>query len=150
MDKRYTVFVSSTYEDLKEERSAVIQAMLELDCIPVGMEFFSAANEDQWTQIKELIDQCDYYVVLTAGKYGSTNEEGKSYTQLEYEYALERNVPTIGFVHKDLGQWPSSKVESNQSEKDKLLAFHELIKKKLCQFWLDKDDLKTQVTIQFS
>jgi hypothetical protein len=40
MDVRYQVFVSSTYEDLKEERAEVMQALLELDCIPAGMELF--------------------------------------------------------------------------------------------------------------
>lgn len=42
MDKRYQVFVSSTYEDLREERGAVMQALLGLDCIPTGMESFPA------------------------------------------------------------------------------------------------------------
>ena len=36
-DKRYQVFVSSTYDDLQDERKEVMQALLELDCIPAGM-----------------------------------------------------------------------------------------------------------------
>jgi hypothetical protein len=48
MDKRYQVFVSSTYADLKEERQYVIQALMEMDCIPVGMELFPVADEEQW------------------------------------------------------------------------------------------------------
>jgi len=40
MDRRYHVFVSSTYEDLREERREVMQALLALDCIPTGMELF--------------------------------------------------------------------------------------------------------------
>ena len=77
MDKRYQVFVSSTYEDLIEERLEVMKALLELDCIPCGMEYFPAANEDQWTFIKKLIDVCDYYVVIIGGKYGSEDTGGK-------------------------------------------------------------------------
>ena len=38
MDNRYQVFVSSTYEDLKAERQEVMHALLELDCMPAGME----------------------------------------------------------------------------------------------------------------
>ncbi len=49
MEKKYQVFVSSTYKDLSEERQEVMQALLELDCIPVGMELFPAADDDQWT-----------------------------------------------------------------------------------------------------
>jgi hypothetical protein len=61
MEKRYQVFVSSTYEDLKVERQEVMHALLEQECIPSGMELFPAASEDQWTLIKEVIDDCDYY-----------------------------------------------------------------------------------------
>ena len=55
MDKRYQVFVSSTYADLKDERRRVIQAVMELDCIPVGMELFPAADEEQFEFIKSLL-----------------------------------------------------------------------------------------------
>lgn len=81
MDKRYQVFVSSTYMDLVEERLEVIKALLELDCIPCGMEYFPAASEESWSYIASLIDQCDYYVVIVGGRYGSTTEEGISFTE---------------------------------------------------------------------
>ncbi len=45
MDKRYQVFVSSTFTDLKDERSSVIQTLMEMDCIPAGMELFPAIDE---------------------------------------------------------------------------------------------------------
>ncbi len=74
MDKRYQVFVNSTYTDLMEERNEVMQALLELNCMPAGMELFPAANEDQWNWIKRVIDESDYYVVIVAGRYGSVSE----------------------------------------------------------------------------
>ena len=37
MEKKYTVFVSSTYRDLLEQRKAVANTILELEHIPVGM-----------------------------------------------------------------------------------------------------------------
>jgi len=63
MSTRYQVFVSSTYADLKNVRSRVIQTLLELDCIPAGMELFPAADEEQWQFIRRVIDDCDYYIV---------------------------------------------------------------------------------------
>src|SRR6185437_2488974 len=99
MKKRYQVFVSSTFVDLLEERREVMQALLELDSIPAGMELFPAANDDQWTLIKRVIDDCDYYLVIIAGRYGSVGRDGKSFTQMEYEYALSRNKPTVAFLH---------------------------------------------------
>ncbi len=75
IDRRYQVFVSSTFEDLIEERREVTQALLELDCIPSGMELFPAADNDQWTLIKKVIDDCDYYVMISAGRYGSVGQK---------------------------------------------------------------------------
>lgn len=97
MDKRYQVFISSTYADLQDERQEVIQALLELDCIPAGMELFPAASEDQWTLIKQVIDDCDYYMVIVAGRYGSIGSDGLSFTEMEYRYALDSGKPIIGF-----------------------------------------------------
>ncbi|EIQ1514512.1 DUF4062 domain-containing protein [Vibrio parahaemolyticus] len=69
--KKFQIFVSSTYEDLKDERDQVIKAILEMGHIPVGMEMFSAADEEQWKIIQRQIDESDYYVVIAAHKYGS-------------------------------------------------------------------------------
>ncbi|HJV93592.1 MAG TPA: DUF4062 domain-containing protein, partial [Azonexus sp.] len=81
MNKRYQVFVSSTYADLKDERQSVIQALMEMDCIPAGMELFPAADEEQWLFIKKIIDDCDYYLLVIGGRYGSTTSDGISYTE---------------------------------------------------------------------
>ena len=90
MDKRYQVFVSSTFTDLQEERQEIMQALLELRCIPAGMELFPAANETQWDLIRKVIDDCDYYIVVIGGRYGSIGPDGLSYTEMEYRYALEK------------------------------------------------------------
>jgi len=146
MNKRYQVFVSSTYEDLIEERLEVMKALLELDCIPCGMEYFPAANEDQWTFIKNLIDTCDYYVVIVGGKYGSMDTEGKSYTQKEYEYALSNDIPTIGFTHNDIGVLDKNKVETEKINIEKLRIFTDIVKSKLCKSWTNADQLGAVVS----
>lgn len=67
MEKKYQVFVSSTYEDLQEERKKVMEALLQMNCFPVGMEYFNASDSSQWEVIKSLIRECDYYVLIVAG-----------------------------------------------------------------------------------
>ena len=64
MKKRYQVFVSSTYEDLREERASAIFSLLKLGCIPTGMELFPSANDEVWDVIKQTIDASDYYVLI--------------------------------------------------------------------------------------
>ena len=99
MEKRYQVFVSSTYKDLTEERLEVMKALLELDCIPSGMEYFPANNDEQWSFIKDLIDQCDYYIAVLGARYGSIADDGLSYTEKEYRYAIEKGIPVASFIH---------------------------------------------------
>ncbi len=64
MDKRYQVFVSSTFTDLIKERQQVTRTLLEMDCIPAGMELFPASNDDQLTLIKIVNDDSDYYLLI--------------------------------------------------------------------------------------
>jgi hypothetical protein len=146
MEKRHQVFVSSTYEDLREERQEVMQALLELDCIPSGMELFPAANEDQWTLIKKVIDDCDYYLVIVGGRYGSIGPEGKSYTQMEYEYALGAGKPVIAFLHADPSQIVAGKTEKTQEGKDRLDEFRKLCKGKMVKSWSSPQDLGSVVS----
>ena len=147
MEKRYQVFISSTYADLQEERQEVMQALLELDCIrTAGMELFPAANEDQWTLIKRVIDDCDYYMVIVAGRYGTVGPDGMSYTEMEYRYALEQEKPVIGFLHKDPGSLPVDRSEDTEAGRQKLDEFCELVKKKMCRFWDSPADLGSQVS----
>jgi hypothetical protein len=146
MDIKYQVFVSSTYSDLIEERQEVMQALLELDCIPVGMELFPAADDDQWTLIKGLIKDCDYYVLIVGGRYGSIGPSGNSYTQMEYEYAVSEGIPVISFINADLGKIPTEKSETTDAGKEKLKEFMELVKSKMCRFWSSPSDLGSQVS----
>jgi hypothetical protein len=114
-DKRYQVSVSSTYLDLKEERHAVIMALLQLNAIPSGMELFPAADEDAWTLIKSVIDDCDYYLLVVGGKYGSVDPvEDISYTEKEYDYAIECGKPVMAFLHGDPDSIPVGKAEKSE------------------------------------
>jgi len=146
METRYQVFVSSTYEDLKAERQEVMHALLELECIPAGMELFPAANEDQWSLIKKVIKECDYYIVISAGRYGSLGPEGQSYTEMEYRYAVELGKPVIGFLHKDPLQLPAARVEQTDEGRGKLKTFRELLQQKMCKYWETPAELGSVVS----
>lgn len=145
-DKRYQVFVSSTYDDLQDERKEVMQALLELDCIPAGMELFPASSEDQWSLIKRVIDDCDYYVLIIGGRYGSVGPDGISYTQMEFEYALKTGKPIISFIHKNPASIPAGKSEQTDEGKTKLEEFKNLAEKKLVKFWETPAELGSVVS----
>jgi len=52
-DKKYQVFISSTYSDLIDERRKVLDILLMADCIPAGMEAFVATDIEQFEVIKK-------------------------------------------------------------------------------------------------
>lgn len=146
MDKIYQVFVSSTYIDLQEERAEVMQALLELDCFPAGMELFPASNEDQWSLIKRVIDNCDYYILIIGGRYGSVDEDGMSYTEKEYRYALSQGKPIIAFLHKNPENIISKNTELTTEGREKLKQFRALAENKLVKYWENPAELGSIVS----
>ncbi|BAO06343.1 hypothetical protein SGHV062 [Enterococcus mundtii QU 25] len=98
MEKKYQIFISSTYLDLKEERQKVVEAVLSAGHIPAGMELFHAGDETQKELIEEWINDSDIYVLILGGRYGSLDSDGQSYTEWEYDKAKELNKPRFSLV----------------------------------------------------
>jgi hypothetical protein len=147
MDKRYQVFVSSTFRDLRDERREVIQALLEMDCIPAGMELFPAADRDAWNLITRVIDQSDYYVLVVGGKYGSVDAEGISFTEKEYDYALSQNKHILPFLHEHPDQIIAGKSELEASGRERLTAFRKKVEAvHHCKYWNTAEDLGGKVS----
>lgn len=148
MDKRYQVFVSSTYADLQEERSSVIQTLMEMDCIPAGMELFPALDEEQFEFIKKVIDDSDYYLLVIGGRYGSIAEEGVSYTEMEYDYAISKGIKVIALLHKNPENIVASKVEMNPEAREKLENFRQKAStNRLVRFWESPKELPGLVAL---
>jgi hypothetical protein len=148
MEKRYQIFVSSTYADLKQERQKVIQTLMEMDCIPSGMELFPAADEEQWEFIKRIIDDCDYYLLIIGGRYGSTTHEGISYTEKEYDYAIDNGLKVIALLHANPDEIPASKTELDPELRERLNEFREKVaSNRLVKFWKDANELPGLVAL---
>lgn len=123
-----------------------MHALLEPNCMPSGMELFPAANESQWNLIKKVIDDCDYYILIVAGRYGSIGPDGLSYTEMEYRHALDIGKPVISFLHRNPGQIVANKTEQSQEGKEKLASFRTLVEKQLCKHWESPAELGSVVS----
>lgn len=148
IEKREQVFISSTFKDLVEERRAVIQTLLEADCIPAGMELFPASDDEKFDLIKRVIDLCDYYVVIVGGRYGSLDaKEQLSYTEMEFDYAVMQKKPIMGFLHGDPGKLIGDKIDLDAELRQKLDIFREKIERRMVKYWHSPDDLPGQVAL---
>lgn len=150
MKKKLQVFVSSTYEDLKEERQAAVQAILTSGHIPAGMELFSAGDESQKETIKKWIEESDVYLLILGGRYGSIDHStGKSYTHWEYEYANQIGKPRFSVVISDSSL--ENKVRNagtNMMEKANETLYREFRKEvlsKLCKIYEDSRDIQLAI-----
>ena len=148
MEKRYQVFVSSTFTDLEKERHGIMQTLMKLDCIPAGMELFPATDEEQWAFIQKVIDDCDYYLLIIGGRYGSTTTEGISFTEKEYDYAVSKGIYVVALLHGDPDQLPVAKSEKNQAAREKLAAFREKASGgRLVKPWTSAAELIQEMTL---
>ena len=141
--RRYQVFVSSTYRDLQSERRSVVEAILEIEGFPAGMELFPAANDEQWAFIKRQIESSDYYIILIGGRYGSLARDGIGYTEKEYDYAVELGIPIMAFLRRDIDHLEPGQSETNKKLRKRLLAFRKKVSAgRLVKFFEHPDTLK--------
>jgi hypothetical protein len=135
MKRKLQVFISSTYKDLQPERAAAVRAILDAGHMPSGMEAFAAGNASVWETIRGWIDSCDALMVIIGGRYGEVEpESGKSYTQLEYEYAQQRGKEVFALVlSKDAldAKARTLGADAHDDYGEKLKAFRELVLKKM-------------------
>lgn len=150
--KRLQVFVSSTYVDLIEERQAAVQAILEAKHIPAGMELFTAGDQSQWEVIKHWIDQSDVYLLILGGRYGSIDKETqKSYTHLEYEYALEKKIPIFSCVLRNADTRAMKKGDINKylerENPSQYNEFKKLVTSKMVKFWQNSNEIEKSIIL---
>ena len=152
MEKKYQIFFSSTYRDLKSARLKVRDDILSMYHFPVGMELFGALDEDQWEVIKRDIDASDYCVLIIGKMFGSeVPGEGISYTQKEYRYAVEQGIPVLAFLMKDDAKVAKSFEETEKDRIDKLKAFRQEVETgRTVSYWSNPDELAGQVISSLS
>ena len=150
MNKKLQVFISSTFIDLKEERQAAVSAILKAGHIPAGMELFKAADKSQWEIIKRWIDVSDVYMLILGGRYGSIDpQKGVSYTELEYDYAVETGKPLFAVVIEESAL--EEKVKKNgldfleRDRPSELKLFKEKVLQNMSSFFNDLKDIRLTV-----
>lgn len=125
----YSAFISSVYESLQDERSEVIDSLLDYRVFPVCMEHFTASSNKNFGYIKSLIDDSDFLILILGRQYGSCGEDGVSWTEKEYNYAMERGKEVIAIICDELCALLARRNEERLSgAEQKQIAFADRIK----------------------
>ncbi len=97
------VFLSSTARDLGPYRDAVFKAISGLDGFHcVRMEDFGARDWEADDFCRAKVSECDVFVGLIGHLYGSSPPGSKtSFTEREYEAAVEAKIPRLVFMASD-------------------------------------------------
>lgn len=150
-DRRFQIFISSTFEDLHEERKKAIEVVVDHGDIPIALDRFSASNEKDLEVIERAIKECQVYIVILGHRYGEIVRKGKiSYTELEYDIAVKNGLLILPFILTDTEienrrKKLDPKVSRDKAELkhyNKLCAFHDRIKPLFYKPWGPEDEFK--------
>jgi len=115
------IFISSTYEDLKEERKEAIKYIDRIGHSVAMEKFFASSHQSKDVCLKKL-QECDAIILILGFKYGSLdNAEGISFTEIEYNTAKTLGLPVFVFLKQGPDRiWRSN--EANSERESKLLS----------------------------
>ena len=116
------IFLSSTSEDLREDRDTVVEGLGGLGQFTVRMESFGAKPTKPLTACRKEVEGCDALIVLVGHRYGwipGTEDGGdgeKSITWWEVTWALDAGKPVYAFLVDLKAPWTGPR------EQDALVA----------------------------
>ena len=117
-------------------------ALLSMGMIPTGMELYPTEANNQWPMIQQVINECDYYVVLLGGRYGTLSPMGLSYTHREYIYAATKRKPVIAFLHDQPELLDGGSRETSRDGDVRFQDFRKLLQEKtVFRYWNSPKDL---------
>jgi len=143
--KKYQVFVSSTFEDLKKERKKAVEVVVAEGHIPVDLSLFAAKSKKDLDVITQSIKDCQIYIVILGHCYGSLitdrrlydllddtelNKSKKmSYTEFEYRLAEKEGLIILPFILEDeIIEQNRKALNPKNSREDQELKNYELLK----------------------
>ncbi len=152
-----TVFISSTFEDLKKHRKEVWETLGKYDVNIRGMEEYGARTDKPLNTSLAEVGQSDVYVGIIAYRLGTIHKNtGKSITQLEYEKAYElyqadkKNMEIFIYFLDERNSKVSPSLIDFGEEHDKLEAFKSTLRRNhTIDTFVDEDDLAKKVNRDF-
>lgn len=150
-----TIYLSSTYADLKDHRAAIAATLRKMEHTVIGMEDYVAADVRPLDKCLLDVARSDVYVGVFAWRYGFVpdegNPDGRSITELEYRKAVEAGKPRLVFLLHDDAPWPAAAIDAVsgtvKAARQVARLRKELSKTRLASFFRTPDDLAREVSV---
>ena len=146
-----TVFISSTYEDLIPERRKVWELLSFYDVNIRGMERFGARKATPLETCLAEVEQSDIYIGIISFRLGSIEPNtGKSFTQLEYEKALDLNKDILIYLVDEKNSKISPTFIDFGEKYERLQSFKSILKDRhTVDTYIDELDLNDKLKRKF-
>jgi hypothetical protein len=141
------IYISSTFEDLKDYREKVRVALRQMGHEDIEMEYYVAEDKRPLDKCLEDVASCDLYIGIFAWRYGYVPDGyGKSITELEYRKAVETGKKCLIFLLDEEVPWPIKFVDRGKNEKRIRALKKELSKEKTVSFFKSADELASFIS----
>ena len=139
------IYISSTFNDLQDQRRATREAVLKMGHQPVAMESYVAEEHRPLEVCLRDVRASDGYIGIFAWRYGYIPEnQEKSITHLEYEEAGKQRIPRLIFMLKDDAPWSPKLMDKDD---EKIRMFRQLLEKEhVIKYFSNTDGLMAEVT----
>src|SRR5215471_4301884 len=141
-----TVFLSSTSKDLAQCREAAFRAIEGLHgyhC--VRMEDFGSWDEAPDDFCRAKVAECELFVCMAGPLYGSLAPAGKSYTEREYDAAVEHSKPCLVFLTADDFPLPANLIESDEQRGRQALFRQGVVKGRIVSRFSNAEQVSVKV-----
>jgi len=140
------IYISSTFEDLKNYREAVYKFLRQWGHDIIAMEDYVATDERPLDKCLKNVSDCEIYIGLVAWRYGYIpHKQKKSITELEYECARHENKTCLIFILDEKALWPAKFVDKDitniKNLRQKLQTDHQV------SFFETAEDLKPKLSV---
>jgi tetratricopeptide (TPR) repeat protein len=124
------VIISSTARDLPEYRDTAIHVCQRLGMIPLAMEEFGPDPRQAAELCRQKVDEADVFLAIIAHRYGDRPDGSDiSYTEIEYDRAIESGKPVLIFMVDDNEPWLPKMMDQGEA-REKLEAFKAKLRRK--------------------
>ena len=138
------IYISSTFEDLKEYRKAVYDTLRQWRHDAIAMEDYVATDERPLGTCLKDVSESDIYIGIFAWRYGFIpSGEKKSITELEYDGARKKKKPCFIFILDEDALWLPKLMDKDLSKIENLRQ--KLQNEQTVSFFNSVDDLRAKL-----